>query len=151
MIQLEKYDEIYLENSWIWLNDPQTKYLTDTPDFSKEEQKKWFDSLGENLTYKIWGVSFNGIPIGVFGVKNIDFLERKAEYWGYIGEKQYRGKGLGNIILSKILEIASIELKLESICLRVLAENNVAINLYKKFNFQEVSNENGTIIMVKTL
>ena len=151
MIQLEKYDEVYLKNSWRWLNDPQIKSLTDTSDFTQEQQKKWFESIDETPTYKIWGVSFNGIPIGVFGIKNINDLERKGEYWGYIGEKQYWGQGLGKIILNELLKIASNELKLESIYLRVLVENNVAINLYRKFDFQEVSNENGNIIMQKTL
>jgi RimJ/RimL family protein N-acetyltransferase len=151
MIQFEKYDVLYLENSWKWLNDPEIRSLTGTTYFTREQQKKWFKGIGENITYKIWGISFNGIPIGVFGVKNIDSIERKGEYWGYIGEKQYWGKGLGEIILTKLMEIASIELRLESLYLRVLIENTVAINLYRKCGFQKVSIEEGNIIMVKTL
>ncbi|CAH0334854.1 hypothetical protein FVB9288_00462 [Flavobacterium sp. CECT 9288] len=149
MIQLEKYDEKYLKKSWRWLNDPQIKSLTDTADFTQEQQKKWFEGIDENPSYKIWGVSFNGIPIGVFGFKNINYLERRAEYWGYIGEKQYWGKGLGKFILSELLQIAYHELKLESIYLKVLEENNEAIKLYVNFDFQAVSNENGSIIMRK--
>lgn len=81
MIQLEKYDVKYLKESWRWLNDPQIKSLTDTADFTEEQQKKWFESIDETPTYKIWGVSFNGIPIGVFGIKNINYLERGAQFW----------------------------------------------------------------------
>lgn len=151
MIQLEKYDEIYLEKSWNWLNNPQIKSLTNTPDFTKEQQKKWFYNISNNQSYKIWGVSFDGIPIGVFGVKNIDNIKRDGEYWGYIGEKQYWGKGIGSIVLSKIIEISSNKLNLEFLYLKVLKDNNVAINFYKKFKFKEVKREDEQITMIKRL
>jgi len=149
MIKLEKYNEDYLNFSWDWLNDPETKYLTNTNSFTKDDQLKWFDSLEERIDYKIWGVSYNEIAIGVFGIKNIDFIQNCGEYWGYIGEKKFRGKGLGKIILKIILEIASNELMLEKIYLKVLEDNNVAINLYKSFDFKRINNEGCLIVMKK--
>lgn len=149
MIKLEKYTKNYLVNSSIWLNDPEIKFLTNTPDFSEEDQKKWFEGLEQKIDYKIWGVSFDSIPIGVFGIKNINLNDKSGEYWGYIGEEQYRNKGLGKTIMNNLLEIAQTELKLEKIFLKVLLENVVAISFYRKFDFLEISRENGIITMLK--
>ena len=33
-----RFDEIFLEKSWHWLRDPEIKWLTMTPDFTREEQ-----------------------------------------------------------------------------------------------------------------
>lgn len=151
MIELVEYDQTYLEKSWSWLNDPEIKSLTNTKDFSKDEQKKWFNGLSQNKHYKIWGLSFNHSPIGVFGIKNINFITKKGEYWGYIGEKRFWGMGFGTIALNQILIKASKDLNLKTIYLEVLIGNRVAINLYKKHGFKEIIIENGMITMEKKL
>lgn len=151
MIKLEEYSEVYLELSWEWLNDKDIKALTNTPQFSKESQNVWFESLKNKTNYKIWGVSYDNIPIGVFGIKNIDTEDKVGEYWGYIGRKEYWGKGLGKQILLNLLNVAKDDLFLENIVLKVLIDNEVAINLYKKVGFNEVSRQDGLINMVKKL
>lgn len=151
MLTIEDYSEIYLDKSWDWLNDPEIKKLTNTPDFTKEGQKLWFEGIFKNETYKVWGVRFDETPIGVFGIKNIDYQSSTGEYFGYIGEKKYWGKGLGKEILSKIVDKAKFDIKLETLYLKVLIENEVAINLYKKFNFIEKNNDGNEIIMFKSL
>lgn len=151
MIQFEEYSEEYLEKSWNWLNDIEIKKLTNTPDFTKEQQVKWFENLVQNDTYKIWGVSYNGIPIGVFGIKNIDCDKKNGEYWGYIGEKKYWGKGIGTIVLTEILKKASEELGLNSIYLKVLIHNSVAIKLYEKLQFVKKTEVEDILIMEKKL
>ena len=149
MIKFESYTKVYLESSWRWLNDPYIKFLTNTSDFTKEQQIKWFENLKHKKDYIIWGVSFDDIPIGVFGVKNIDVSEKKGEYWGYIGEKEYHGKGLGSIILENVIEKSISELSLNKLYLKVLCENIIAINLYNKYGFFEVRVENNLMIMEK--
>ncbi|SDW70320.1 GNAT family N-acetyltransferase [Flavobacterium degerlachei] len=151
MILLEEYSEAYLAKSWEWLNDTQIKSLTNTTDFTKAEQQKWFLNLAKKVDYKIWGVSFDGVPIGVFGIKNIDLLCKEGEYWGYIGEKEYWGKGLGEIIINEVLHIATFTLGLDCVYLKVLESNKVARNLYKKCHFKEIRQDNGIITMVKGL
>jgi len=151
MIKFEKYSLIYLEHSSKWLNDPEIKFLTDTGDFTKEQQNKWFESLDTKEDYKIWGVCFENIPIGAFGVKNINYIDKSGEYWGYIGDKKYHGKGLGSIIMKGIIEKSITELGLKKLYLRVLPVNIAALSLYRKFGFQEIAFENEKIIMEKIL
>src|SRR2546428_10611273 len=144
-IKLVSYDEVFLDKSWEWLNDSEIKELTDTPNYTKDSQLIWFNSLPFRNDYKIWGVTYNTIPIGVFGIKNI--TEYDGEYWGYIGEKEYWGKGLGTQIIERMLLIASTDLNLSSIYLFVLEYNKRAIRLYNKLGFKIVDNNSTRIKM----
>ena len=100
------YDEVFLKLSWKWLNDPEIKRLTNTPNFSFEDQKKWYEELQLKKDYKIWGININDTPVGVFGIKNIKNDE--GEYWGFIGEKQFWGNGIGDWMLIASTEKAKL-------------------------------------------
>ncbi|WP_300598778.1 GNAT family N-acetyltransferase [Niabella sp.] len=147
-IRLESYNEVYLEKSWHWLNDPEIKCLTNTRSFTKDDQQKWFHALAGRSDYKLWGVSYNAIPIGVFGIKNIE--NGSGEYWGYIGEKEYWGKGLGPVIIGAIIDQAK-QLNLKRLYLKVIGENVRAIKLYRKMGFQFSSKEEGLMVFTKQL
>lgn len=147
-IKLLRYDLIFLELSWGWLNDPQIKTLTNSSDFTREDQINWYNNLVHINNYKIWGIKYDDFPIGACGLKAIS--EFDAEYWGYIGEKQYWGMGFGNVILNLIEEKAE-EMNLKSLWLRVSCNNLRAIRLYTKNGYIEELNENNLIIMRKSI
>ena len=128
-IKLVDYTVDYLELSWKWLNDPEIKALTNTPDFSLEQQLKWFNSLVLKQNYFIKGIEFLNTGIGVCGLKNI--TQSDAEYWGYIGDKQYWRKGIGSLILLE-MEKQAKDFGVKSVCLNVLINNANAIQLYGK-------------------
>ena len=127
------YSIKYLDYSWIWLNDAEIKTLTNTSDFTKEDQSIFFNSLSERKDYFIKGISYNKKPIGACGLKNI--TEYDAEYWGYIGDKNYWGKGIGKYIINYLIGIAK-EKSISSIYLHVIKSNIRAINLYLKSGFE---------------
>ena len=143
-IKFVEYNEIFLEKSWEWLNDKEIKFLTCTPDFTKEQQKKWFLSLKDKKDYFIKGVLYNNTPIGVVGLKNI--TDTDGEYWGYIGEKEYWNKGIGKDLINYIFRYSYI-LNLKEIYLKVIKDNIRAIKLYQKMNFKEFLEENNLIYM----
>ena len=128
-IKLVDYTVDYLELSWKWLNDPEIKVLTNTPDFSLEQQLKWFNSLALKQNYFIKGIEFLNTGIGVCGLKNI--TQSDAEYWGYIGDKQYWRKGIGSLILYE-MEKQAKDFGVMSVWLNVLINNKNAIQLYRK-------------------
>lgn len=138
MTFLVNYDLAFLEKSWEWLNDPEIKELTLTPDFSKEDQLNFYNSLPQKKDYWIKGITENNTPIGAMGLKNIDTGESSAEYWGYIGEKEYWGKGIGKFILKEAI-IKARELNLKKIYLKVNRKNIIAKNLYLKMGFKKQS------------
>lgn len=128
-LRLVRYCETYLEKSWDWLQDPETKALTMTPNFGREDQRRFFDSLAGRHDYRIWGVELAGVgPIGAAGLKHID--GKSAEYWGYIGEKAHWGRGLGKQMLSAIEKQASA-LAIDHLYLTVARDNVRAVSLYR--------------------
>lgn len=129
-IEFVEYSIDFLEKSWLWLNDPEIKYLTCTPDFEKNEQIQWFLNLNKKKDYFIKGIKYDNIPIGACGLKHISTED--AEYWGYIGAKEYWGKGIGSIIMEFIETISKKEYNLSSIYLNVIISNKRALNLYLK-------------------
>ncbi|MFC6098071.1 GNAT family N-acetyltransferase [Flavobacterium qiangtangense] len=151
MLHLEPFNEIYLSKSWNWLNDPEIKFLTATPDFTQVDQLEWFNRIQNNSKYAVFGVKYNDQEIGVFGFKNVDLINSEAEYFGYIGEKKYIGLKLGAEVLSMIINYGKYELKLQKISLRVIPDNFRAIALYKKFGFSEIDMVDNKILMTKTL
>lgn len=108
MISLEfvEFDRNFLESSWKWLTDDEIRILTGTPFMTKRQQEDWFLLLPFQVDYYIWGVKYNGIPIGACGIKHKTF--DKGEYWGYIGEKKYWGRGIGKKMLQYIEQRARI-------------------------------------------
>ena len=52
-------------------------------------------------------------------------------------KKSYRNQGIGKVLLSELINLAK-QTKLNSLVLEVNSKNEVAIKLYKKFEFKEV-------------
>ena len=145
-IQLVVFDRQFLEYSWNWLQDDEIRQMTSASLLSKEDQLCWFDNLKNRPDYLIWGISANQNPIGVTGLKNV--TDTDCEYWGYIGEKEYWGKGIGKRIMDH-LELVAKQRKLRSIWLRVNKDNFRAVNLYKKMNYKVEQTTDISFIMRK--
>ncbi len=139
----------FLAKSWEWLNDAETKALTLTPDFTKEQQEAFYASLPSRTDYLIWGIALAGQPIGACGLKHV--TETEAEYWGYIGEKQYWGRGLGHQMIGHCEEIARAQ-GLKELYLHVGVDNTRARGLYEKCGFvEEASVHDSEITMRKVV
>ena len=142
------YDEIFLSLSWKWLTDPEIKYLTCTSVMTKEEQRRWFLSLNNRKDYFIKGILMDGMPVGVCGLKHIDSVA--GEYWGYIGEREWWGKGIGKQMLFYIEQYAR-SLGLRRVYLHVLKDNTRACKLYINCGYKKESLHGDLFEMTKTL
>jgi RimJ/RimL family protein N-acetyltransferase len=147
-INFVPFDEQFLHQSSKWLQDEEISMLIHASPFSAEQQQQWFEQLPARKNYFIWGVECDHQPIGVTGLKNVTTTD--AEYWGYIGEKEYWGKGIGNYMLQHIEEFGR-ERKLQKIYLNVLADNFRAIRSYEKNQFIIISENEGMVLMEKLL
>ncbi len=126
------FTEDWLGFSLMWLEDEEIRALTMAPVTTREKQRKWFCSLSERRDYLLWGVQMDGRKIGVVGLKNI--AKKEGEYWGYIGEQDLWGKGLGKELQQFIVSTAS-EMGLKKLFLIVGKKNVRAIKSYEKFGF----------------
>lgn len=132
-VTLVPFDIACLEKSWRWLSDPEIRELTMTPAFTREEQRRFFASLPARDDYFIWGVSLDKIGlIGAAGLKN--HRGSLAEYWGYIGEREYWGKGIGRHMIAAVEEKART-LGFSELDLKVSTANKRATALYHKAGF----------------
>ncbi len=145
-----EYDEFFLDLSYKWLSDELIRKMTMAPLLTKQEQKKWFEKLKDKADYRIFGVIHNNEKVGVVGLKHINKQERVAEYFGYIGEKQYWGNGIGRFMLDSMFAYAS-SLELNKLTLIVAVNNERAIKLYERYGFVRISQDMNVIKMQKCI
>lgn len=144
MISLVKYTEDFLMLSRSWLRDPEIKSLTQTADFTDEQQLNFFLGLANRSDYLIYGVLYDGQKIGAAGLKNIS--NESAEYWGYIGVKEMWGKKLGQEMVNSVLQVAE-QRGIQTVNLKVSIENLRAIKLYSRLGFDLVHSSDGSHFM----
>jgi RimJ/RimL family protein N-acetyltransferase len=142
------FDRKFLELSWIWLNDPENKFLTNSTDLKKENQMEWFNSLHKRKDYLIWGVTFDNIPVGAAGLKKI--IDETAYVFWYIGEKRFQGKRIGEQIAKNITDI-SRDLGIKTLFAETIFENFRSVNLLFKEGYKIVSVEKGLYLVKKEI
>jgi RimJ/RimL family protein N-acetyltransferase len=147
-LTFSRYDERFLEKSWQWLHDPEVKRLTMTPDFTRDQQKQWFQGLADKKDYLIWGLLCDDVAIGAMGLKHI--VKTQAEYWGYIGERSHWGLGLGREMIQFAFGQAR-QLGLNALYLNVHRDNPRAIALYTRAGFEVTGDNNGVLRMQTAL
>ena len=101
-------------------------------DFEKKWAKKDFYSFISNQD-NIFILS-HPKPVGYLKAR---ITKEEIEIISILTDKKFRKLGIGKSLLNKLLKIA-IKKKIQNIFLEVSVENQIAINLYKKFNFIKV-------------
>src|SRR5258708_2251935 len=76
-------------------------------------------------------------PIGMIGLKDIDFRNRSAQFGIAIGERECWGQGHGTEATRLILDHAFGTLNLNRVWLRVAEDNERACRCYKRLGFEK--------------
>ena len=94
---------------------------------------------------------------GIIGFAGIRIILDEAHLMNIVVKKEKRGKKIGKLLLENLIKISK-DVKAKSITLEVNIKNKVAINLYKKFEFNEVgirkkyyNNVDDALIMTKAI
>lgn len=143
-VSFRDFSREVLDKSWEWLNDPEIKELTLTPDLDRESQRVWFQNLKKKNDYYIRSVWLNEEPIGACGVKNITYTD--GEVWYYIGEKNYWGKGVGTQMMQSLIEYARSQ-NLKSVYAKLHETNAGSYKLCERFDFKKESEIDKIVIM----
>ena len=126
---------------YLWIKDKDvirysmSKFQRMTGD---NEISQWFDNLLVDKT------SFNKAIvdsqanrlIGYAGIAQINKLNSSGEFFIFIGDKTYHGKGIGTSVTKEIVDLGFQELNLNRIMLTVSEMNIAAIKAYTKSNFK---------------
>ena len=105
-----------------------------------EMEQKWYEKiLISNFPITVFGIELieNQILIGITVLKDINLINRSAEFAIYIGDKDYRGECLSREATSETLRFGFYKLGLNRIFLKVVEENEAAIELYITAGFNK--------------
>jgi len=144
-IKFVAFNESILNKTYEWLQDYEICSLIDANPVSLEVQRNWYDELPNKPDYYIKGIMCDSKPIGVVGIKHI--FDNTGEYWGYIGEKEYWGQGIGKLMITEMIKDAKDIFGLSMLTLKVLGNNSRALGLYKRMGFIEVKKNAKSILM----
>ena len=124
-----------------WINDEEViKYslsLFKTIN-TKEEINSWLIRLIENKKDITLGIVVESSSelIGYAGICDISEVNKSGEYYIFIGNKGFWGKGIGTEVTRKILKIGFAEYHLNRIMLTVFEPNVAGFKAYGKSGFK---------------
>lgn len=104
-----------------------------------QDEKTWISDFLDNPSRILLVAEIDGEVVG-----NIDFQAGTRKRLRHVGEfgmsvlPSFRGRGIGALLLSSLVEWARNHSEIEKINLRVLSNNKTAISMYKKYGFIEV-------------
>ncbi len=139
MLRLRALEREDLKQLRDWRNDPEIfSRVREYRYLNMENQEAWFEALRDADKTIMFGVQHGSISlIGVCGLTGIDWIGRKAEVSIYIGDKEYRGKGLGLEILNALAKYAFEECNLNRLWAEVFDSNQASRKLFVKAGYEE--------------
>ncbi len=82
-----------------------------------------------------FAITVDGRHVGNIGLKEISKTNLTAECFIEIGEKSFRGRGVGQSALTQLLDLAFAKMELLEVSLEVLEFNFPAIKVYDRLGF----------------
>ncbi|MCA1065700.1 GNAT family N-acetyltransferase [Rossellomorea sp. AcN35-11] len=114
--------------------------ITVSEEFSNTptQQRDWINNILENERETLLIAETDGKAVGwiVFHIQN----RKRMTHTGSIGmmvRKQYRGRGIGTLLLQALIDWAKENPLIEKMSLGVFSTNHRALSLYKKMGFVE--------------
>lgn len=111
---------------------------------SLEDETKYLNSQLEKIAKKeaIQLLAFCSQQlIGISGVDMKDKVDRHVGVFGISIAKDYRGEGIGSMLMKLVIDEATANIpQLEIITLGVFSNNSLALEMYRKFGFTEYGN-----------
>ena len=122
-----------------WRNaDNVRQYFIYRGEFTAESHERWMKEqveTGKVVQFIVCDI-VDDRPVGCTYIHDIDIQEKSAEYGVFIGEEEYRGKGIGKEALKLTLQVAFDELKLDKIISRAISTNKASINCFINSGFR---------------
>ena len=114
-------------------------YLSKSKDLMNVEiEREWIINTQKNREYNFAIISAESDElIGNCGLMNFSQIDGTAEIGIFIGNDDYRNKGIGAEVLNLLLDYGFNYLNLHNITLKVLSFNERAMKCYKKVGFKE--------------
>lgn len=138
-IQLINFTDLPLEEKKMileWRNHPEIrKWMYNQDEITLKEHLNFIESLKRRKDQLYFLVKKENEFIGVIDFTHL--LENKSVHMGIYSNPDTKGNG--KILLYEIIQYAFKTLNVKKIYSELFEENKRAYNLYKKFNFKDVS------------
>ncbi|PNZ24947.1 Spermidine N1-acetyltransferase [Staphylococcus petrasii] len=133
---LKKSDSNLILN---WMKNDKLRYLIGTVyPITELEHENWFQNRMLEKDNRMFVIELeNETSIGIIGFKNLDWVNRNAELFIYIGEEAYWGKGYGTQALELMTKFAFNSLNLHMLYLEVFSYNKNATKTYERLGFKQ--------------
>jgi len=128
--------------TWKWRNqkDIMDNYAGHPFPVNYEVEKNWYEKvIYSNIPTSVFGIEIieSNKLIGMTFLKNINFINREAEFAIFIGDIKEQSKGYAEEATFSTLNFAFMKLGQNRIFLKVNEDNVSAIKLYKRCGFKE--------------
>jgi len=136
-VSLEPFSAEHVSKTFGWVSDAdfQKQFLMrGAPTW--EGHQAYCRRILEDSTQRGFAIIVNGDHVGNCGLKNLTVSD--GELWFYIGDPEYRRRGIGQLATALLIREGFDALKLERIYLHVADFNIAARKLYEKLGFQEI-------------
>lgn len=135
-IKIRKFKEEDIPYKVKWINDyKNNKYLHYDLPLKEDKTLLWFNSIKDRKDRVDYTITYDGEPVGLIGLINIDNKNRKAEYYITLGEEKYKGKGIAFVASDMLIKEGFNTYNLNKIYLYTEVENTSAQRLFERVGF----------------
>lgn len=136
-VSIRKFDRTDIPNKVRWINDPANNAFLhyDIP-LEVGKTEAWFEKNKDRADRYDAVIEADGVPVGLIGLLSIDTVNKKAEYYVTLGEREYLGKGIAGRASRLLLEYAFGELGLNRVYLYTETDNAAAVRSYERIGFR---------------
>ncbi len=144
---LKKINHTKIGNQYLnWFKDKQVKkYIEKIPN-NLFELKEFVKKTNKEKNCFFFGIYEKNLHLGNIKISNVNFANRSAELGILIGEKNYRGKGVGFEVIEVIKKFL-IKKQIFKIFLGLKKSNKIAYRLYRNCGFKTHVVKEKTIVM----
>jgi len=139
-LRFVREEDVY-GNWWRWFNDPDvTAHMNKgVKKNTVEDQLAFFEKIQQSEKDVVLAICDRqtGRHIGTTGLHDIDWEKGSAQFGIVIGEKKFRGQGIGTEVWSMIVSYGFDKLKLQKIHTKIFAENLSSIRIATKCGFEQ--------------
>lgn len=135
-VSLRKFTVEDIPHKVRWINDSaNNRFLHYDLPLTEQATAVWFERINSQNTRLDMTILFEGTPVGIAGLLQIDRKNASAEVYITVGEVSYKGLGIAGQALEQLLRLAFKQFDLERVFLLTEVENTSAIRAYEKFGF----------------
>ncbi|MBU1694408.1 MAG: GNAT family N-acetyltransferase [Verrucomicrobia bacterium] len=138
-VALVPFSKDHVAQTFRWVSDPdlrRTFLIRGVPTW--EGHLAYSDRVLADSSQKVFAILAAGQHVGNCGFKHLEPAAKRGEQWLYVGDRSWRGRGVGKAAAEVLLQEGFQALGLELIYLHVADFNEPARRLYERLGFVEV-------------